>query len=146
MFPLLSQNNLSVPEQVFIPAVSHMKSANVHIGTIHWNVNIALQFLYQFAVFISDCNFHISLQFSRFGVVLTWTFAICIWVCNVHISLQFSYQLQFSRHDSSTYHTFNSNRQLEREQRNHVLKYESECVSIGIGIKYESWKHHLPKT
>ncbi len=50
-----------------------------------------------FAIFISVCNFHISLQFSSlqfslFGIVPTWTFAIFIWVCNFHMSLQFSYQ------------------------------------------------------
>ncbi len=59
---------LSVLEQVFIPTVSHMKIANVQVGTIHQNVGIALQFSYQFAIFISVCNFHISLQFSHFGV------------------------------------------------------------------------------
>ena len=48
--------------------VSLMKIANDHVGTIHWNVRIALQFSYQFAIFISVCNFHISLQFSLFGV------------------------------------------------------------------------------
>jgi hypothetical protein len=58
----------SFPEQVFNPAVSHMKIANVHVGTIHRNVRIALQFSYWFAIFISVCNFHISLQFSLFGV------------------------------------------------------------------------------
>ncbi len=41
-------NILSVSEQVFIPAVSHKKIANVHVGTIHQNVRIALQFSYQF--------------------------------------------------------------------------------------------------
>ena len=45
-----------------------------------------------FAIFISVCNFHISLQFSLFGIVPTWTFAIFMWVCNFHMSLQFSYQ------------------------------------------------------
>ena len=52
-----------------------------------------------FAIFISVCNFHISLQFSyQFAIltfwcmVPTWTFAIFIWVCNFHMSLQFSYQ------------------------------------------------------
>jgi hypothetical protein len=64
----MNQNILSVPEQVFIPAVSHMKIANAHVGTIQQNARIALQFSYQFAIFISVCNFHISLQFSRFGV------------------------------------------------------------------------------
>ncbi len=85
-------------------AVSHMKIANVYVGTIHQNVKIALQFTYQFAIFISVCNFHISLQFSRFGVYFlrgslqfSYEFAIFIWVCNFHLSLQ------FSRHDSSTY-------------------------------------------
>ncbi len=61
-------NILSVSEQVFIPAVSHKKIVNVHIGTIHQNMRIALQFSYQFAIFISVYNFHVSLQFSRFGV------------------------------------------------------------------------------
>ncbi len=52
-----------------------------------------------FAILISVCNFHISLQFSyRFAIltfrciVPTWTFAIFIWVCNFHMSLQVSYQ------------------------------------------------------
>ncbi len=51
-----------------------------------------------FAILISVCNFHISLQFSyQFAIlafqctVPTWTFAIFIWVCNFHMSLQFSY-------------------------------------------------------
>ncbi len=57
------QNILSVPEQVFIPAVSHMKIANVDVGIIHQNVRIALQFSYQFAIFISVCNFHVCLLF-----------------------------------------------------------------------------------
>jgi hypothetical protein len=83
--------------------VSHMKIANVHVGTIHWNMRIALQLSYQFAIFISVCNFHISLQFSPFGVLFlrgrlqfSYWFAIFIWVCNFHISLQFSH------HDSVT--------------------------------------------
>jgi hypothetical protein len=70
--PQSDQNILPVPGQVFIPAVSHMKIANVQVGTIHRNVRIALQFSYQFAIFISVCNFHISLQFLHFGVSLYW--------------------------------------------------------------------------
>jgi hypothetical protein len=66
--PQLNGNILSVSEQVFIPAVSHMNIANVHVGTRHRNMRIALQFSYQFAISISVCNFHISLQFSRLGV------------------------------------------------------------------------------
>ncbi len=66
--PQLNGNILSVSEQVFIPAVSHMKIANVHVGTVHQKVRIALQFSYQFAIFISVCNFHVSLQFLRFVV------------------------------------------------------------------------------
>ncbi len=66
--PQSNQNILSVPEQVLIPAVSHMKIANVYVGAIDQNVKIALQFSYQFAIFISVCNFYISLQFSLFGV------------------------------------------------------------------------------
>jgi hypothetical protein len=66
--PQSNGNILSVSEQVFIPAVSHMKIANVHVGTIHQNMRIALQFSYQFAIFMSVCNFHISLQFSHFNV------------------------------------------------------------------------------
>ncbi len=66
--PQSNGNILSVLEQVFIPAVSHMKIANVHVGTIYQNIRIALQFSHQFAIFISVSNFHISLQFSRFGV------------------------------------------------------------------------------
>ncbi len=52
-----------------------------------------------FAILISVCNSHISLQFSYQFAILTfwwivpmWTFAIFIWVCNFHMSLQFSYQ------------------------------------------------------
>ncbi len=52
-----------------------------------------------FAILISICNFHISLQCSYqfailtfWSIVPTWTFAIFIWVCNFHMSLQFSYQ------------------------------------------------------
>jgi hypothetical protein len=66
--PQSNGNILSFSEQVFIPAVSHKKFANIHVGTIHQNVKIALQFSYQFAIFISVCNFHISLQFSHVGV------------------------------------------------------------------------------
>jgi hypothetical protein len=47
--PQSNRNFLSVPEQVFIPAVSHMKIANVHVGTIHHS-HISLQFSYQFAI------------------------------------------------------------------------------------------------
>jgi hypothetical protein len=66
--PQSNGNILSVSEQVFIPAVSHKKIANIHVGTIHQNVRIVLQFSYQFAIFISVCNFHTSLHLSRFGV------------------------------------------------------------------------------
>ncbi len=52
-----------------------------------------------FAILISVCNFHISLQFSYqfailtfWSILPTWMFAIFIWVCNFHMSLQFSYQ------------------------------------------------------
>ncbi len=82
----------SVPEQIFIPAVSHMKVANVQVGNTLKRENC-------FAILISVCNFHISLQFSyQFAnlmfqcIVTTWTFAIFIWVCNFHMSLQFSYE------------------------------------------------------
>jgi hypothetical protein len=50
------------------------------------NVHISLQCSYQFAIFISVCNSHV-LVYSP-----TWTFAIFIWVCNFYISLQFSCQ------------------------------------------------------
>ena len=80
--------------------VSHVKIANVHIGTVHRNKRISLQFSHQFAIFISVYNFHISLQFSPFGVQFlrgrmqfSYGFAIS-YECNFHISLQ------FSRHDS----------------------------------------------
>ncbi len=81
--PQSNQNILSVPEQVFIPAVSHMKIANIHVWTIHQNVRIALQFSYlsyQFAIFISVCNSHVSVYSSY------------VEVCNFHMSLQFSYE------------------------------------------------------
>ncbi len=73
--------------------VSHLKIANLHEGSIHWNVRIALQFSYQFAIFMPVCNFHISLQFSRFGVEFlrgrlqfSYGFAIFISVCNSHLT------------------------------------------------------------
>jgi hypothetical protein len=50
--PQSNQNILSVPEQVFILAVSHMKIANIYVVTIYQNARIALQFSYQFAIFI----------------------------------------------------------------------------------------------
>ncbi len=54
--PQSNGNIISVLEQVFIPAVSHMKIANVHVRTISKRENC-------FAILISVCNFHISLQF-----------------------------------------------------------------------------------
>ncbi len=102
--PQSNKNILSVSEKVFILTVSNVKIANLQVGTIYRNVRIALQFSYQFAIFISVCNFYISLRFSSFGVqFLHWhlqfsyEFAIFIWVCNFHINLQ------FSPHDSCTY-------------------------------------------
>jgi hypothetical protein len=63
-----------------------------------------------FAILISVCNFHISLQFpyqfailTFWHIVPTWKFAIFAWVCNFHMSLQFSYQFAILTHDSSTY-------------------------------------------
>ena len=74
--------------------VSNIKISNVYVGTIHQNVRIALQFSYQFAIFISVCNFHISLQFSLFGVwflrgrlQFSYGFAIFISVCNSHVTM-----------------------------------------------------------
>ncbi len=84
--PQSNQNILSVPEQGFIPTVSHMKIANVYVGTIHQNMRIALhshislQFSYQFAIFISVCSSHVLVYSSYVDV------------CNFHMSLQFSYQ------------------------------------------------------
>ncbi len=78
--PQSNGNILSVSEQVFIPAVSHMKIINAHVGTIYQNVRVALQFSYQFAIFISVCNSHISVYSSYVDV------------CNYHMSLQFSYE------------------------------------------------------
>jgi hypothetical protein len=62
-----------------------MKIANIHVGTIHQNMRIALQFSYQFAIFISVCfvsvcNSHISVYSSYVDI------------CNFHMSLQFLYQ------------------------------------------------------
>jgi hypothetical protein len=69
----------SVPEQVFIPTVSYMKIANVHVGTIHQNVRIALHFSYQFAIFISVCKFFYQFAILTFRcIVPTQTFAIFI--------------------------------------------------------------------
>ena len=77
--PQSNQNILSVPEQVFIPAMSHMKIANVHVGTIHLNMRIALQFSYQFAIFISVCNFSYQFAILIFWcIVPMWKFAIFI--------------------------------------------------------------------
>ncbi len=70
---------LSVLEQVFILAVSHMKIANVHVKTIS-NSHISLQFSYQFAIFISVCNSQV-LVYSSY-----------VEVCNFHMSLQFLYE------------------------------------------------------
>ncbi len=88
MIPLLL-----VSEQVFIPAVSHMKIANIQFR------NYTPKRENCFAILISVCNFHISLQFlyqfailTFWCIVPTWTFTIFIWVCNFHIILQFSYQ------------------------------------------------------
>ncbi len=85
--PQSNGNILSVLEQVFIPAVSHMKIANVHVGTIYQNMRIAffnshfsLQFSYQFAIFISVCKSHVSV-YSSYLVI-----------CNFCMSLQFSYE------------------------------------------------------
>ena len=76
--PHSNRNILSVPEQVFIPAVSHKKIANVNVGTIPKRENC-------FVILISVCNLHISLQISyQFAIltfwyiVPTWTFAIFI--------------------------------------------------------------------
>ena len=75
---------------VFIPALSNMKIANVHVGTIHRNVRIANR---ANAIFISVCNSHISLQFSPFEVwflrgclQFSYQFAILISVCNSHVT------------------------------------------------------------
>jgi hypothetical protein len=75
-----------------VPLCPHMKIANVNVGTIDRNVRIALQFSYWFAIFISVCNFQISLQFSLFGVLflrgrLQFSYGFAIFM-----SLQFSYQ------------------------------------------------------
>jgi hypothetical protein len=78
--PQSNRNILSVSEQVFIPTVYHMKIANVHVGTIHQNVRIALQFSYQFAIFTSICNSHVSV------------YSYYVDICNFHMSLQFSHE------------------------------------------------------
>jgi hypothetical protein len=44
------------------------------------NFHISLQFSYQFAIFISVCNSHVSLYSSYVDI------------CNFHMSLQFSYE------------------------------------------------------
>ena len=83
----------SFPEQVFNPAVSHMKIANVHVGTIHRNLRIALQFSYWFAIFISVCNSHFLVYGSyvdvcnfHMGLQFSYEFAIFISVCNSHVT------------------------------------------------------------
>jgi hypothetical protein len=84
--PQSNGNILSVLEQVFIPAVSHKKIANILVGAIHQNVrmlcnsHISLQCSCQVAIFISVCNSHVSV-YSSYVVV-----------CNVHMSLQFSFE------------------------------------------------------
>ena len=60
-----SNREIHFRNKKFSIPLCHMKIANVHGGTIHRNLRIALQFSYWFAIFISVCNFHISLQFSR---------------------------------------------------------------------------------
>jgi hypothetical protein len=77
-----------------------MKIANIHVGTTDQNVSIALQVSYQFAIFMSVCNFHMSLQFSRFDVQFlcghlqfsyecmqfSYEFATFLSVCNSHVT------------------------------------------------------------
>jgi hypothetical protein len=85
LFPWVFWHPRSNPTEKFISGtsfqsccVSHMKIANVHVGTIHQNVRIALQFSYWFAIFISVCNSH----FLVYGSYVD--------VCNFHMGLQFS--------------------------------------------------------
>jgi hypothetical protein len=105
--PQSNGNIASVLEQVFIPAVYHMKIANVHVGTecqnrvfipaavdgVHsqrvisikslsnllCNSHISLLISYQFAILISVCNSHI------------WMYSSYVEVCNFHMTFQFSY-------------------------------------------------------
>jgi hypothetical protein len=70
-----------------------MKIANVHVGTIHRNVRIALQFsffslqfLYQFAILVSVCNSHFLISYSTWTYAIFNEFAIFISVCNSHVT------------------------------------------------------------
>ena len=70
-----------------------MKIANVHVGTIHQNVRIALQFSYQFAIFISVCNSYFLVYGSyvdvynfQMGLQFSYELAIFISVCNSHVT------------------------------------------------------------
>jgi len=67
VFVIHTQSNQEILSRTSFQSccVSHMKITNVHVGTIHRNVRISLQFPYQFAIFISVWKFHISLQFSH---------------------------------------------------------------------------------
>ena len=65
-----------------------------------------------FAIFISVCNFHISLQFSyQFAIltfwckVPTWTFAIFIWVCNFHMTVQVKNRVLLFWREKNLYRT-----------------------------------------
>jgi hypothetical protein len=101
LFPMSFCHPHRNPTKKFFPrtcflsrCVSYMKIANVQVGTIHQNVRLALQFSYQFAIFISVCNSHLLVYSSYVDV------------CNFHMGLQISYEfaifisLQFSHQDS----------------------------------------------
>ncbi len=90
--PQSNGNILSVLEQVLVPAVSHIKIANVHVGTKYQNtvfIPTAVNVHSRLVISIKSlsnllCNFHISLQFS-------YQFAILISVCNSHVLMYSSY-------------------------------------------------------
>jgi hypothetical protein len=72
--------------------VSHVKITKVHVGTIHQNVRVALQFSYQFAILISVCNFTSVCNTHLFVYSSYVALAIFTWVYNFNMSLQFSYE------------------------------------------------------
>jgi hypothetical protein len=118
---ILFQNKFSIPlclsyENCKCPCRNHTpKRENCFAMFISvCNFHISLQFSYQFAIFISVCNFHISLQFSyQFSNITFWCISYMD-VCNFHMGLQFSLSLQFSyqfailasQHHTSYVHSF----------------------------------------
>ncbi len=58
---------------------THMKIANVHVGTIHQNMRIANWYENCKLIWKLQTDMRIVKQFSCFSVFSMWTFAIFIW-------------------------------------------------------------------